>query len=295
MFARYDTNRALILTAPRQFGVLLRQKIVRIMDETTPSVELETTGAMHLPQGASTDGEMELVISSLMALAPSLALMFGRNCEVVVHDLRVPESSIVALENGHVSGRALGGPLIGGPINDVALKSLTSKKPRDPKVVSYETITADGRRLRSTTTLYYDAEGKAYAAMCMNLDLGAAIATAKWLSELIEPPAGAEPRETPAGGEAPTIVPPPPAPAPRTQRPRSKPDFTKVLDQMIAEVIAHEPGHPHELDRDARFRIVTELEARGAFLMRGAVVRIAEALNVSKFTIYGYLDEIRNA
>ena len=175
------------------------------MDETTPSVELQATGALHLPQGASTEGEMELVISSLTALAPSLALMFGRNCEVVVHDLRVPESSIVALENGHVSGRALGGPLIGGPINDVALKSLTSKKPRDPKVMSYETITADGRRLRSTTTLYYDAEGKAYAAMCLNLDLGAAIATAKWLSELIEPAAG------PSHGML---------PSPRRRRPR---------------------------------------------------------------------------
>ena len=265
------------------------------MDETTPSVELQATGALHLPQGASTEGEMELVISSLTALAPSLALMFGCNCEVVVHGLRVPGSSIVALENGHVSGRALGGPLIGGPINDVALKSLTSKKPRDPKVMSYETITADGRRLRSTTTLYYDAEGKAYAAMCLNLDLGAAIATAKWLSELIEPAAGAEPRDAPVAAEAQTPVPPPAAPTARSQRPRSKPDFTKVLDQMIAEVIAHEPGHPHELDRDARFRIVGELEARGAFLMRGAVVRIAEALNVSKFTIYGYLDEIRNA
>lgn len=265
------------------------------MEETTHSVGLEATGGMHVPQGARTEEEMELVISSLKALAPSLALMFGRNCEVVVHDLRVPEASIVALENGQVSGRALGGPLIGGPINDVALKSLTSKKPRDPKVMSYETKTADGRRLRSTTTLYYDADGKAYAALCLNLDLGAAIATAMWLSELIEPPEGTQPREAAPGEVTPSPPVPSHVPPPPTSKPRSKPDFKKVLDQMIAEVIAREPGHPQELDRDARFRIVSELEARGAFLMRGAVVRIAEALNVSKFTIYGYLDEIRNA
>lgn len=265
------------------------------MDDLTRTAEPAGTETPQAAQSARTEAEAEIVLSSLIALVPSLALIFGRNCEVVVHDLRMPEASIVALENGHVSGRVLGGPLIGGPINDVALKALTSKNPRDHKVLSYETITADGRRLRSTTTLYYDTDGKAYAAMCLNLDLGTAIATAKWLAELIELPPGAEPRDASTGEPAPNGRVITPTAPPRAPKPQTKPDFTKVLDQMIAEVIAREPGHPHELDRDARFRIASELEARGAFLMRGAVVRIADALNVSKFTIYGYLDEIRNA
>ncbi len=248
-------------------------------------------------RSARSDAERELVISSLVALAPSIATMFGRNCEVVVHDLRVPESSIVALENGHISGREVGGPLIGGPINDVALKSLTSKKPRDPKVMSYETITVDGRRLRSTTTLYYDVDGRAFAALCLNLDLGGALATVRWLEELLQGAPAAETRAAPPEPQAeaaPIVSPPPAAPERQKSARRSKPDFRRVLDQMIAEALAREEDHPHELDRDARFRITAELEARGAFLMRGAVVRVAEALNVSKFTIYGYLDEIRS-
>ena len=44
-------------------------------------------------------------------LAHSLALQFGPNCEIVVHDLETEDMdhSIVAIENGHVSGRKLGG------------------------------------------------------------------------------------------------------------------------------------------------------------------------------------------
>ena len=43
-------------------------------------------------------------------LAHGLALQFGPNCEVVVHDLETEDvdRSIVVIENGHVSGRKLG-------------------------------------------------------------------------------------------------------------------------------------------------------------------------------------------
>lgn len=43
-------------------------------------------------------------------LAHGLALQFGPNCEVVVHDLETEDvdHSIVVIENGHVSGRKLG-------------------------------------------------------------------------------------------------------------------------------------------------------------------------------------------
>ena len=43
-------------------------------------------------------------------LAHAIALQFGDGCEVVVHDLQSadPDHSIVAIENGHVTGRKLG-------------------------------------------------------------------------------------------------------------------------------------------------------------------------------------------
>ena len=47
------------------------------------------------------------MLQFLFRLAKALAAQFGPNCEIVIHDLHShdPESSIVAIENGHVSGR----------------------------------------------------------------------------------------------------------------------------------------------------------------------------------------------
>ena len=46
----------------------------------------------------------------LLTRAKGIASKFGPNCEVVVHDLATndPERSIVAIENGHVTGRKVG-------------------------------------------------------------------------------------------------------------------------------------------------------------------------------------------
>ena len=59
-------------------------------------------------------------------LAHGLALQFGPNCEVVVHDLETEDvdHSIVVIENGHVSGRKLGD----GP-SHIVTASRTSLKP----------------------------------------------------------------------------------------------------------------------------------------------------------------------
>ena len=49
------------------------------------------------------------MLQFLFRLAKALAAQFGPDCEVVIHDLlsNDPDSSIVAIENGHVSGRKL--------------------------------------------------------------------------------------------------------------------------------------------------------------------------------------------
>ena len=53
--------------------------------------------------------------------AKGIAGQFGSNCEVVIHDLRGDDHShsIIAIENGHVTGRAIGD----GP-SHIALETL---------------------------------------------------------------------------------------------------------------------------------------------------------------------------
>ena len=106
-------------------------------------------------------------VEFLSRLARGIAAQFGSNCEVVVHDLEAkdPDSTIVAIENGQVSGRKLGD----GPSN-VVLKALSSDPDRLQDRFAYHTRTEDGRELRSSTVFFRDETGKPVAIFAINYD-----------------------------------------------------------------------------------------------------------------------------
>jgi predicted transcriptional regulator YheO len=48
------------------------------------------------------------------------------------------------------------------------------------------------------------------------------------------------------------------------------------------------------MTREDKVAVVSYLESKGAFLIRYSVERVAELLGLTKYTIYNYLDEIKN-
>ncbi|CAM3732022.1 helix-turn-helix domain-containing protein [Tsukamurella ocularis] len=65
------------------------------------------------------------------------------------------------------------------------------------------------------------------------------------------------------------------------------------LDALLASV-ADELGSPlAELGRGEKQRAVRLLEERGAFAYRKSAEAVAEALGVTRFTVYNYLNRIR--
>jgi uncharacterized protein YqgV (UPF0045/DUF77 family) len=63
-----------------------------------------------------------------------------------------------------------------------------------------------------------------------------------------------------------------------------------ALDRLIKGVETELGGNLAELDRPAKQQAVRLLEERGAFAMRKSVVTVAEALGVTRFTVYNYLN-----
>ena len=63
-----------------------------------------------------------------------------------------------------------------------------------------------------------------------------------------------------------------------------------ALDRMIASVEDELGGPLAELSRVDKQRAVRLLEERGAFRLRKAVEEVADALGVSRFTVYNYLN-----
>ncbi len=71
-------------------------------------------------------------------------------------------------------------------------------------------------------------------------------------------------------------------------------DLHGGLDLLINEVEAELGGELHTLSRAQKQRAARILETRGAFRFRGAVEEVADAMGVSRVTVYNYLNAVRS-
>ena len=114
-------------------------------------------------------------------LAHGLAVQFGSNCEVVVHDLQGKdiEHSIIAIENGHVTGRRIGD----GP-SQIVLESLHNSEQnlKQEDKLAYLTKTKNGKILKSSTIFIRDDSDKIIGIFGINYDISLMLAMEKELS-----------------------------------------------------------------------------------------------------------------
>ena len=65
-----------------------------------------------------------------------------------------------------------------------------------------------------------------------------------------------------------------------------------LLDRLIAEVERQLGGRLSELSREAKQQAVKLLDERGAFNLRRSMEDVADALGVSRITVYNYLNAV---
>lgn len=219
--------------------------------------------------------QIDAFLEVFRSIVDAIGDTVGPHCEVVLHDLRAPERSIVAISNGAVTGRRVGGPVVGGPTKDIALRLLDSSVVGSTLSIGYRTTTRDGRELRSTSLILRTPEGKPAIAFCINVDLST-LTMARLLLEEISKTAVGE-GDISADAAVPGV------------------DVSEVLEQMIREALK-EVGKPAKfMEREERLQVVRLMHERGLFLIRGGVERAAISLGISRFTLYSYLKEIRNS
>jgi predicted transcriptional regulator YheO len=68
----------------------------------------------------------------------------------------------------------------------------------------------------------------------------------------------------------------------------------RALDELLALAEAKVGRSIGEMSRSDKQRVVYFLEERGAFALRKSVETVADALGVSRFTVYNYLDSARD-
>src|SRR5688500_3561258 len=74
------------------------------------------------------------------------------------------------------------------------------------------------------------------------------------------------------------------------------PDLRTALPRLIRQVERELGGRLRDLSREEKQRAIHRLEERGAFALRKSVEDIADAMGVSRMTVYTYLETMqRNA
>lgn len=199
--------------------------------------------------------------------AKGIAGQFGRNCEVVIHDLRGgdTEHSIIAIENGHVTGRSVGD----GP-SHIVLESLKETSESLEDRVSYLTKTSDGRVLRSTTIFIRDEDGKVIGLMGINYDISMLVAVDGVIRDLTGTDTQTSEPESISRNVADLLV--------------------ELLEQSVRLI-----GKPTALmSKDDKIRAIKFLDDSGAFLVTKSGPKVCEYFGISTYTLYSYLDEIRS-
>lgn len=199
-----------------------------------------------------------------LQLARGIAQQFGSNCEVVVHDLdsNDVEHSIVAIENGHVSGRRVGD----GP-SHIVLEALRGDCARLEDRLAYLTRSDDGKILKSSTIYIRDDDGRAIGVFAINYDITLMLAMENMLRQFTA--TEKESREPEAISR----------------------NVSDLLDELIEQSVKL-VGKPVALmHKEDKVKAIQFLNETGAFLITKSGDKVCKYFGISKYTLYSYIDE----
>ena len=122
---------------------------------------------------------MHSLLNRYIAIADLIVKTFGEDVEVVLHDLRHPQNSVIYVVNSRVTGRA-----IGESFQYLISKALDCADSNDSILANYY-FEQNGRKIRSSSLFIRDDDGELLGALCINIDTTRAFAQAKWLETLV--------------------------------------------------------------------------------------------------------------
>lgn len=211
--------------------------------------------------------ESKRLLETFIPLAKSTAKMFGRNCEVVIHDLTNPQSSVMFTVNNHVTGRE-----IGQSFDHLVKTVLLSEDFNEDYLAGYSFITDDNRTIRSSTSLIRDSNQKVIGAFCINFDIEAINQMQQFMNTFLTTEAAVHENLEKSDDAVENVE--------------------NIVDQLIQQIIQNSV-HPF-MKRHEKIELIRFMDEKGIFLMKGSVEKVAALIGISKVTVYSYLDEIKN-
>ncbi len=212
-----------------------------------------------------------VILNQYVKLVEFLGNVLGEDYEIALHDLSIKERSIIAIANGHVSGRS-----VGAPLTDLALEIISnnSYKKSDFRI-NYQGLSAENKILRSSTMFIKDSENRLIGLLCINFDGSKYRKLSQDILELCN--IGA---------------------LPTSPLENFSDSITGLTKTAISNILSEQKIDLHNetlksLSHKTKISIVEGLSKKGIFELKGAVNAVATELCCSIPTIYRYLKKIK--
>nr|WP_106779334.1 PAS domain-containing protein [Lysinibacillus timonensis] len=204
------------------------------------------------------------ILKSYIPVVEGIARTFGDFCEVVLHDLTDVSSSVVAIFNGKVTSR---GP--GSPVTNLALEIIRKGKQGEDLWVNYLNTSVSQKKIKSSSMIIRDENNEVIGCLCINLDLTYLDMSKSIIDGIMSTTSSQEDE-------------------PQENFPHTISDLEEhIINEGIVKI-----GKPiHLMLKEEREEFIYYLDEKGLFLIKGAVQRIANMLDISKYTLYNYLDK----
>lgn len=228
------------------------------------------------------------IVASYLPLVDFLAEALGPTAEIVLHDLRLKEHSMIAIRNGELTGRRAGD----STATDFALKMARRAEERGKSyMANYFGQPAGEKILRSSTYFIRDEGGRVVGILGINVDLTQLLAARQTVDRLlgidwIDATGSLLPKPlvsvlaSERGGDV--------ALSPQTEEDSDR-NVEHMVYSVLEQVLSSCKVDPARLTVREKREVVDELNARGVFLLKGVITEVARRLAVSEQTVYRYL------
>lgn len=206
---------------------------------------------------------MSYNLELLKQIAHGIAVHFGSDCEIVIHDLKNKplESSIIYIENGHITNRQIGD----GP-SAIVVETLNSNPKFLNDKLAYLTKTVSGNIIKSSTLYIRGEEGLVDYILSINYDITVLCAMEHNLKNLTS---------TNTEKKDPTTI---------------THNVNDLLDVLIDEAVRLVGKPVGLMTKDDKIKAIQYLNETGAFLITKSGDKVSSYFGISKFTLYNYLD-----
>ncbi|HGN1705123.1 TPA: transcriptional regulator [Providencia rettgeri] len=197
-----------------------------------------------------------LLLAQIEVIAKGLSETLSPFCEVVVHDLKKPECSIISIHN-NLSGRQIGEPTT--ELGHARIESADF-----PSIIAnYTNQFSDGRPVKSTSIGIKDETGQYVAALCLNLDMTLFRGMQSMLSQFIDV------KNSPI-------------------KEHIEPNGTEAIRYRIDQYAATLAATPRTLKVDERKNLIEILRSEGLLDVKKSMETVAQHLGISRASVYLY-------